>query len=100
MNKKGNSESCFSTVNWEKAKELIDFRISVSGMGKFYVTYPPETTKFNDGNKRLATKPDDVYDVYMEFGAREIVLKSPNHEFRFDKEKGLLHADQVDEIFR
>ncbi|MFK7808238.1 MAG: hypothetical protein AB8F74_10600 [Saprospiraceae bacterium] len=96
MKKNNSPETCFSTTNWEKAKKLIDFRISVSGMGKFYVTYPPEENKINDGVKRLPKNPEDVYDVYEAFGGGVIVFKSPKHEFRFDKNQGLLDASETD----
>ncbi len=87
---------CFSSKNFEKVKNQIAFRISVSGMGKYYVTFPPEKGKVQDGIKRPPKNPDQVYDVYYIEETQFIVCKSPKHSFSFHKENGLQRADNVD----
>jgi len=98
------SNNCFSSDNFQQAVEIIEFRISVSGMGKFYITYPKEEGQKNDGRKRLPKNPDDVFDIYMDTDSKEIIMKSPKHHFRFHAQKGLFDRQKVnnglaDELF-
>ncbi|MFT5262688.1 MAG: hypothetical protein ACI8YQ_001425 [Polaribacter sp.] len=90
------TKSCFSSESFEKLKKNIAFRISVSGMGKYYVTFPPEKGRVQDGVKRPAKNPDQVYDVYYEGDTQLIVFKSPKHHFSFHKESGLQQPDEVE----
>lgn len=89
--------NCFSSENFEKVKDDIVFRISVSGMGKYYVPFPPEKERIQDGVKRPAKNPDQVYDVSYKEDSQLIVCKSPKHHFSFHKDSGLQEASEVDE---
>ena len=69
--------SCFSADNFQKAKEQINFRISVSGMGKFYIEHPADSSAPNDGKKRPPRFPERVYDTYLDLSGDIIHFKSP-----------------------
>lgn len=88
--------SCFNTENFAKAREIINFRISVSGMGKFYITFPKEENRVNDGVKRLPKNPDDVFDVFTDMNSKIITMKSPKHSFQFEETTGLQDQGKVE----
>lgn len=90
------AKDCFSSENFEKVKKDIAFRVSVSGMGKYYITYPTEKGRIQDGVKRPAKNPDQVYDVYYEEDSQLIIFKSPKHHFSFHKKSGLQQPDEVE----
>ncbi|MDQ3021646.1 MAG: hypothetical protein M3R36_13915 [Bacteroidota bacterium] len=46
------TKSCFSPKNFSQLIEYIQTRIKFSGIGKFYLKYPPDKTQPDDSIKR------------------------------------------------
>jgi hypothetical protein len=85
------NKDCFSPENFLKVKDYIIIRLSVSGMGKLYVEYPPDSTRINDGIMRPSNHPENVYDVRFDENTNQIIFKNENFEFYFHSKDGLVH---------
>ncbi len=88
-------KNCFNEENYKAVKEYVNFSISVSGMGKFYVEYPVPVKKEKEekpGNKTLPENPANVYDVYIDATTQYVVFQNKPRKFTFDNEKGFINA--------
>lgn len=88
---------CFTAQNFSKLKEYIQATILTSGMGKYYVEYPPDKTQVNDGNKHLSKHPENVYDIFYNDSLNQIIFKSKNAEFGFMQNGALMGNKQKTE---
>ncbi|MFC2092327.1 hypothetical protein ACFLSV_00365 [Bacteroidota bacterium] len=85
------NKDCFSPENFLKVKEYIILRLGVSGMGKFYVEYPPDSTRLNDGVMRPSNHPENVFDIRFDETTDQIVFENETVEFNFHSEEGLVY---------
>ena len=92
------NKDCFNPENFLKVKGYIVFRISVSGMGKFYEEYPPDSTRINDGIMRLSNHPDNVFDIRFDENTNQIVFKNGTIELDFHPTEGFINKENKTEI--
>jgi len=85
------NKDCFSPENFLKVKEYIILRLGVSGMGKFYVEYPPDSTQLNGGIMRPSNHPENVFDIHFDETTDQIVFENETFEFNFHSEEGLVY---------
>jgi DUF4097 and DUF4098 domain-containing protein YvlB len=90
ISKKPGHINCFSSENFTKVKDYIDSRILTSGMGKFYVEYPPDPEKINDGKMRSSNHPENVFDIHIDKATGQIVFENQRIKFVFHSTKGLI----------
>ena len=91
------TNNCFNPENYTTVENYIAFRLSVSGMGKYYLEYPVPTEIIKDekpGNKKLPVHPENVYDIYIDKSAKQLVFENKPAKFIFDPQKGFLNQDQ------
>ena len=89
-----NAENCFSSLNFSIIKDHIQNVISISGMGKYYIEYPPDKSQINDGNKHPSKNPENVYDISYNDSLKRIIFKNDNNEFFFKQDEGLISRKQ------
>jgi hypothetical protein len=91
------NKDCFNPENFLKVKEYILQRLLVSGMGKFYVEYPPDTTKINDGIMKPSNHPENVFDIRFDETSDQIVFESPTIYISFHSKDGFIHRMNITE---
>jgi hypothetical protein len=89
------SKNCFNTGNFNKLKNYIETRILYSGMGKYYLEYPPDPDYINDGIMRLPNHPENVYDIYTIKNNEQIVFENKLRKFAFHSKKGLVNERRM-----
>ncbi|MEO8666178.1 MAG: hypothetical protein ABI462_11855 [Ignavibacteria bacterium] len=85
-----NSKDCYTPASFSMLKKYIADRIATSGMGKFYVEYPPDPEWIDDGIKRPSKHPENVYDVTYNSTVDQIHFENKKNTFIFFSKEGLL----------
>jgi hypothetical protein len=78
---------CWASIYWDKLSAHIQFRLSVSGMGKYYVEFPA-VEQPQDGIKRGPVEPNNTYSLRVQ--EQEIHCQSPLYHFIYRQGEGLL----------
>jgi len=84
-------KNCFTSNTFITVKTYILSEINHSSSGtKFYLEYPVDTNKVNDGVMRPSKHPENVFDIRFDEKTGQIIFNNKLHFYCFNETTGFV----------
>lgn len=83
-----NRQDCFSATHFQQVRGYVEERINLSGMGKFYLEFPPPPAA-PDGRKRPPQNLQQVFDINVDPRSRLLLLRQGSQIIYIHPTQGL-----------